>query len=111
MNEIQHLDTVVDNWSSNNESILDIELLAQGWNDLHFEKNDPLFKYNREGDFVYFVHSFYAKNCENSVTATTFYGVKVTAAVRKDNVFGTQFHPEKSGETGLKMLRAFAEVK
>ena len=82
-----------------------------GWNDLHFEKNDPLFKYNREGDFVYFVHSFYAKNCENSVTATTFYGVKVTAAVRKDNVFGTQFHPEKSGETGLKMLRAFAEVK
>lgn len=88
-----------------------LKIPHMGWNDLHFEKDDELFKYNKEGDFVYFVHSFYAKNCASFVTATTLYGVKVTAAVRKDNVFGTQFHPEKSGDTGLKMLKAFAEVK
>ncbi len=82
-----------------------------GWNALSFpgEKN-RLFKYISEGDCVYFVHSYYAKDCENSVIATTEYGIPITAAVAKDNVFGCQFHPEKSGEVGLNILRAFCEL-
>lgn len=81
-----------------------------GWNALHFVKDDELLKYNADGDYVYFVHSYYAACCEKSLVAYADYGVKVTAAVRRGNVFGTQFHPEKSGAAGLKMLRAFAEV-
>ena len=82
-----------------------------GWNALSFpgEKN-RLFKYINEGDCVYFVHSYYAKDCEDSVIATTEYGIPITAAVAKDNVFGCQFHPEKSGEAGLNILRAFCEI-
>ncbi len=82
-----------------------------GWNALSFpgEKN-RLFKYINEGDCVYFVHSYYAKDCEDSVIATTEYGIPITAAVAKDNVFGCQFHPEKSGEVGLNILRAFCEL-
>ncbi|MBQ6753213.1 MAG: imidazole glycerol phosphate synthase subunit HisH [Clostridia bacterium] len=82
-----------------------------GWNALSFpgEKN-RLFKYINEGDCVYFVHSYYAKDCEDSVIATTEYGISITAAVAKDNVFGCQFHPEKSGEVGLNILRAFCEL-
>ena len=81
-----------------------------GWNSLHFtvEKN-RLFKYIDEGDFVYFVHSYYAADCEDSVIAVTDYGAKVTASAAKDNVFGCQFHPEKSGEVGLRILKAFCE--
>ena len=83
-----------------------------GWNALSFpgEKN-RLFKYINEGDCVYFVHSYYAKDCEDSVIATTEYGISITAAVAKDNVFGCQFHPEKSGEVGLNILRAFCELE
>lgn len=82
-----------------------------GWNALSFpgEKNS-LFKYINEGDCVYFVHSYYAKDCEESVIATTEYGIPITAAVAKDNIFGCQFHPEKSGEVGLNILRAFCEL-
>lgn len=82
-----------------------------GWNALSFpgEKN-RLFKYIDEGDCVYFVHSYYAKNCDESVIATTEYGIPITAAVARDNIFGCQFHPEKSGEVGLKILRAFCEI-
>ena len=82
-----------------------------GWNALHFgkEKNE-LFKYLSEGDFVYFVHSFYATKCENSVIAEAEYGAMLTAAVAKNNVYGCQFHPEKSGEVGLNILRAFCEI-
>ena len=83
-----------------------------GWNALHFEKNDcPLFRYLGEGDHVYFVHSFYATNCADSVVATSEYGAPLTAAVAKNNVFGCQFHPEKSGNVGLKILRAFCETE
>ena len=83
-----------------------------GWNALHFEKNDcPLFKYLNEGDHVYFVHSFYATGCEDSVVATAEYGAPLTAAVAKNNVFGCQFHPEKSGNVGLNILRAFCETE
>ncbi|MEE0945265.1 MAG: imidazole glycerol phosphate synthase subunit HisH [Acutalibacteraceae bacterium] len=80
-----------------------------GWNALHFTKDNPLFKYINDGDCVYFVHSFYASNCEDSLIATAEYGKELTAAVAKDNVFGCQFHPEKSGEVGLKILKAFCE--
>ncbi len=82
-----------------------------GWNALSFPgKKNRLFKYISEGDCVYFVHSYYAKDCEDSVIATTEYGIPITAAVAKDNVFGCQFHPEKSGEVGLNILRAFCEL-
>ena len=80
-----------------------------GWNALKFEKNSKLFKYIKEGDCVYFVHSFYASGCEDSLIATAEYGKDLTAAVAKDNVMGCQFHPEKSGDVGLNILRAFCE--
>lgn len=82
-----------------------------GWNALKFTKESPLFKYINDGDFVYFVHSYFAENCEDSLAATTDYGKDLTAVVSKDNIFGCQFHPEKSGETGLKILRAFCETE
>lgn len=82
-----------------------------GWNELHIQKPHFLLKYCKEGDFVYFVHSYYATDCEDSLIATTDYGKEMTAAVAKDNVMGCQFHPEKSGEVGLKILQAFCEQK
>ena len=81
-----------------------------GWNALHFTTpHSKLFKYLREGDYVYFVHSFYAEKCQDSLAATTEYGLIITAAVEKGNIFGCQFHPEKSGSVGLAILRAFCE--
>ena len=80
-----------------------------GWNQLKVVSDHPVFKYTKNGDYVYFVHSFYASGCEDSLLATTDYGIDITAAVAKDNVAGMQFHPEKSGECGLNILRAFAE--
>ena len=80
-----------------------------GWNPLIFRKNTSLFKYIKEGDCVYFVHSYYAADCEEAVIADTEYGAYLTAAVQKDKVFGCQFHPEKSGDVGLNILRAFCE--
>ena len=82
-----------------------------GWNALKLNGDCPIFKNNKDGDFVYFVHSFYADGCEKSVTATTEYGITITAAAADKNVFGCQFHPEKSGPVGLAILRAFAEWK
>ena len=81
-----------------------------GWNALSFKKNSPLFKYINEGDCVYFVHSYYACDCDESVTATAEYGADITACVEKGNIFGCQFHPEKSGDVGLKILKAFCEM-
>jgi len=82
-----------------------------GWNSLSFgEKKHELFKYLNEGDFVYFVHSFYGANCKESVIATSEYGAPLTAAVASGNVMGCQFHPEKSGGVGLNILRAFLEI-
>ena len=80
-----------------------------GWNPLHFKGKHPLFSYINEGDCVYFVHSFYAADCESAVIATAEYGVPLTAAVAKGNVCGCQFHPEKSGKVGLAILKAFVE--
>ncbi len=85
-----------------------------GWNALHFPQNrpvSPLFRYIREGDWVYFVHSYYATRCHQSLIATTEYGPELTAAVQHGNVMGTQFHPEKSGTVGLNILRAFCEME
>lgn len=81
-----------------------------GWNSLNFKSEHPIFKYVKDGDFVYFVHSFYADGCTDSLLATTEYGKEITAAVAKDNIMGMQFHPEKSGEVGLNILKAFAEL-
>ena len=80
-----------------------------GWNSLNIKKEHPIFKYVKEGDFVYFVHSYYADGCDDSLLATSEYGKNLTAAVALDNVSGTQFHPEKSGEVGLSILKAFWE--
>ncbi len=81
-----------------------------GWNALIFRNRSTLFRYIREGDYVYFVHSYHATGCEGCTTAVTEYGGLLTASVEKDNVFGCQFHPEKSGDVGLNILRAFVEV-
>lgn len=81
-----------------------------GWNALHFEKPSPLFAKIKEGDCVYFVHSYYAADCEEAVIATAEYGAPLTAAVQRGNVMGCQFHPEKSGDVGLSILRAFCEI-
>ena len=81
-----------------------------GWNALHFKGDkNPIFKYINDGDFVYFVHSYYAANCGDHTIATAEYGVELTAAVRSGNIYGCQFHPEKSGKVGLNILRAFCE--
>jgi len=80
-----------------------------GWNALIFKQDHPLFRYIEEGDCVYFVHSFYAV-CGNAAIATAEYGAQLTAAVAKGNVMGCQFHPEKSGNVGLAILKAFAEL-
>ena len=85
-----------------------------GWNALHFPKNkpvSPLFRYIKEGDCVYFVHSYYATDCDADLIATAVYGPELTAAVQRGNVLGTQFHPEKSGPVGLSILRAFCEME
>lgn len=82
-----------------------------GYNDLIFKKNHPLLKYINEGDFVYFVHSYYAVDCDDSLVAYAEYDKDITAIVAKDNVMGCQFHPEKSGEVGLNILRAFCEME
>ena len=81
-----------------------------GWNALHIVKDDPLFQYIREGEYIYYVHSYYGKNCTESTLATSEYSIPVTGAVRAGKVYGTQFHPEKSGDTGLRILKAFAEL-
>ena len=84
-----------------------------GWNALKFPENkpkNPIFKYINEGDFVYFVHSFYAAGCDESLIASTDYSAPLTAAAANGNVIGTQFHPEKSGEVGMKILKAFCEM-
>lgn len=82
-----------------------------GWNSLAITRDDPIFRYFRNGEYVYYVHSFYAKNCAASTLGTSQYGnVSVTGVVRRGNVYGTQFHPEKSGDAGLRLLRAFGEL-
>ena len=83
-----------------------------GWNSLKFVRPSPLFKYVPQGAFVYFVHSYHAKNCAEGLTSVAEYGgAELAASAENGNVFGTQFHPEKSGAVGLDILRAFVEIK
>ena len=88
----------------------DLKIPHIGWNALHFTKDNELFRYIKNGDHVYFVHSFYAADCEDSVIATSEYGAELTAAVANGNIYGCLFHPEKSGSVGLSILKAFAEI-
>ena len=89
----------------------DLKIPHIGWNALDFgESKDELFKYLEQGDFVYFVHSYYGADCDESVIARTEYGAPLTAAVRNGNVCGVQFHPEKSEKVGLSILKAFCEI-
>ena len=92
------------------QGITDLKVPHIGWNALDFKEDEPLFKYIKQGDCVYYVHSFYGRDCEESTIATSMYGIKLTGAVRNGSVYGTQFHPEKSGDVGLNILRAFMEV-
>ena len=82
-----------------------------GWNALRMKKSSPLFRFISEGDCVYFVHSYFAAHCDDYVIADTEYGQWLTAAVQNSNVFGCQFHPEKSGSEGLNILKAFAQLE
>ena len=88
----------------------DLKIPHIGWNALHMKKESALFRHTKDGDCVYFVHSFYAADCEESVIATSEYGAELTAAVASGNIYGCQFHPEKSGAVGLSILKAFAEI-
>ena len=87
-----------------------LKIPQMGWNALKIVKESPLLKYTREGEYVYFVHSYSAVNCEESLLAVTEYGSDLTACVGKGNVFGCQFHPEKSSDVGLRILKAFCEI-
>ena len=82
-----------------------------GWNALRIKRPGGVLKYVEEGDCVYFVHSYYAENCAVSLTATAEYGLELTAAVQRENLYGCQFHPEKSGKVGLGILRAYCELE
>ena len=89
----------------------DLKIPHIGWNALHFDgKASPLFRYINEGDHVYFVHSYYAKTDAKNVIASAEYGAMLTAAAASGNIYGCQFHPEKSGSVGLNILRAFHEL-
>lgn len=81
-----------------------------GRNALHILRDDPLFQYIQEGEYVYYVHSYYGRHCTASTLAVSDYSIPVTGVVRAGKVYGTQFHPEKSGDTGLRILKAFAEL-
>ncbi len=85
----------------------ELKIPHMGWNALRLTKPSRLLE---DGSYVYFVHSFYAENCADSLCAVTDYGIPITAAVERGNVFGCQFHPEKSGEVGLEILKRFCEL-
>ena len=89
----------------------ELDIPHMGWNALRFHNGkNELFKYINEGDCVYFVHSYFGVECDEALIASAEYGIDVTAAVAKNNVYGCQFHPEKSGDVGLKILKAFCEI-
>lgn len=81
-----------------------------GWNAVHILHDDPIFKYVRDGEYFYYVHSYYGKNCAANTLAVSDYSLPVTGVVKAGRVYGTQFHPEKSGDAGLRLLRAFSEL-
>ena len=87
-----------------------LKIPHMGWNKLEFTKDSRLFTHIEEGDYVYFVHSYFATDCKDSVASVAEYGEKLTASVELSNIYGCQFHPEKSGQVGLNILKAFCEV-
>ena len=87
-----------------------LKIPQMGWNALRIRKESPLTRYVSDGEHVYFVHSYAAVGCGDALLADTEYGVWLTACAGRNNVFGCQFHPEKSGKTGLKILKAFCEM-
>ncbi len=88
-----------------------LKIPHMGWNNISIKQKDGIFKGIEGEPYVYFVHSFYLKAQDKDiVAATTQYGVEIDAAVQKGNIIATQFHPEKSGEVGLKMLKNFVEM-
>ncbi len=88
-----------------------LKIPQMGWNSLRIVRSSPLLRYIRDGEYVYFVHSYSAVGCEDSLIAVTEYGADLTACAGKGQVFGCQFHPEKSGEVGLRILKAFCETE
>ena len=88
-----------------------LKIPQMGWNALHIVRESPLLKYSKDGDYVYFVHSYSAVKCEDSLLASTDYGAELTACAGHGNVSGCQFHPEKSGDVGLRILKAFCETE
>ncbi len=88
---------------------LDVPLKVphMGWNTLNFTKKEPLFTGLNDDSYVYFVHSYYLETKEDIISSTTNYGKEIAVSVQKDNIFATQFHPEKSGDIGLQMLKNF----
>ena len=86
----------------------DLKIPHMGWNALDVRRGTLLE--GLSGQYVYFVHSFFAEDCDDSLAAVTEYGIPITAAVEQGNIYGCQFHPEKSGNVGLSILRKFAEV-
>ena len=87
-----------------------VKVPHMGWNALEIQKDCPLTKYIQNGDYVYYVHSFYAKGLDSLNAGSEYGNLFVPGMVSKDNVFGCQFHPEKSGSVGLNILKAFLEV-
>ena len=95
----------------NNDLTTGLKVPEMGWNSLKIKKDHPILKYVKDGDYVYYVHSYYAKHCEDSLVAVSEYEVEVPGVVASGSVVGTQFHPEKSGAVGLSMLKAFSEMQ
>lgn len=87
-----------------------VKVPHMGWNKLFFNREAEILKYVNEEDYVYFVHSYYVDSMNEEIVAFSNYGVKIPAIVKQDNIFGMQFHPEKSSETGLNLLKAFKEL-
>lgn len=87
-----------------------LKIPHMGWNKLSKVKDDPILRYAGENDYVYFVHSYYGTDCDSNIICTAEYDVAVPAIVRENNVYGMQFHPEKSGDRGLLLLKAFCEM-
>lgn len=89
---------------------VNLKIPHMGWNNLKFKKDDPILKYIKENEYVYFVHSYYADSDNSELLSYAEYEKLVPAIVRNNNVYGIQFHPEKSGETGLNILKAYKEI-
>ncbi|WP_099189007.1 imidazole glycerol phosphate synthase subunit HisH [Tepidibacter mesophilus] len=89
---------------------IDLKVPHMGWNNIKFNKNDEILKYINEDDYVYFVHSYYVNSSNEELVAYTDYGTTIPSIVRKNNIYGIQFHPEKSSEVGANILKAYGEM-